>query len=272
MLYMKRRIAAFSGYQVAAAVGIGAVTAGVAGSAMSSRAASKASKAQIDAAYAGIDEQARQFDALQENYNKIRDLLTPYINAGSAGLDSTRALLGLNGNAAQQQAIDALKGSPQFTSALQAGQNAILQNASATGGLRGGNVQNALSRYSGDLLSSTIQRQIGNVAGLASSGQNAVLGLGSNSANLGAAQTGISGNIANLLQQAGAAQAGGAIAQGNALQSGLGAITSGLGAFGTLGGFGGASGFGSGYGAMQGSTDFAGTPVDMSVPVGTTIQ
>ena len=262
MLYMKKKAICWAVLQVAAAVGVGSAVAGVAGAAMQADAASSAADAQSASAEAGIAEQRRQFNTLQENYGKIRDLLSPYINAGTSGLDAQRALLGLNGNAAQQQAIDALKGSPIFTNALSAGQNAILQNASATGGLRGGNTQNALSRYSGDLLSTLIQNQIGNLGSVAGSGQNAVLGLGSNSANLGNAQSGISSNIASLLQQQGAAQAGGAIAQGNAFNSGINAINSGIGTYAGLNGGGGGSGFGyTGAGSL-----FGGSAAGVTIP------
>lgn len=230
MFHWKRKLLPLGSPQIGTAIG---AAVGIGGSILSSkassRAADRASDAQTAAAYAGIDEQGRQFDKLQANYDKIRELLNPYIEAGSAGLEAQRSLLGLNGQEAQGQLINYLQTSPIYTSALKAGENAILQNASATGGLRGGNTQNALSRYSGDLLSTVIQNQLGSYGGLANSGQNAVNGLGSNSAALGQAQTGISNNISNLLQQVGASQAGNAIAQGNAQQKMFGGISQGIG-------------------------------------------
>jgi hypothetical protein len=130
------------------------------------------------------------------------------VNAGTASLTQQMALLGLNGTADQQTSINALLSSPQYTSGVQQGEEAILANASATGGLRGGNTQNSLSRFRADLLNTTIQNQMQNLGGLTSLGQNAAAGVGNNamaSAN----------SVGTLLNQQGAAIAGGQIAKGN---------------------------------------------------------
>ena len=202
---------------VAAAVGTAAVVGGVASSAMQGKAAGKAADAQEAASEASIAEQRRQFDAMQA-------LLKPYADAGTQSLSSQQTLLGLNGTDAQQQAIEQLKKGPAYTSAMQSGSNLITQNAAATGGLRGGNVQDALGRYGGDLLTNLVQNQFTNLGGLTSLGQNA------------AAQTGNAGMqsanaISNALTQGGAAQAGGYIAKGNAQAGMINSVTGGLGAF-----------------------------------------
>ena len=157
---------------------------------------------QKDATLAGIDEQHRQFDAIQK-------LLQPYVQAGTGALGQQQNLIGLNGNDAQAAAIQALQSSPQFTSMLKQGENSILANASATGGLRGGNTQSALAQFSPTLLAQTINDQYSRLGGITSLGQNAATMTG----NAGM-QTGNS--VAGLLQQMGAAQAGGALAQGKA--------------------------------------------------------
>lgn len=184
---------------VAVAVAGSAVVGGVA----ASNSAKKAANAQTASAQAGIDEQQRQFDALQA-------LLKPYADAGQGALGAQQDLLGLNGNGTQQTAINGIQNSPQFQALLQQGNNSILQNASATGGLRGGNTQAALAQFSPRLLSSLIDQQYSRLGGITSIGQNA------------AAMTGNAGmqsgnSIAALLQQQGAAQAGSALAQGNAI-------------------------------------------------------
>lgn len=207
---------------VAAAVGTAAVVGGVASSAMSGKAAGKAADAQADASEASIAEQRRQFDAMQE-------LLKPYVDAGKQGLGAQQNLIGLNGAAAQQSAIDQIKQGPAYTSAMQSGANLITQNAAATGGLRGGNTQDALGRYGGDLLTNLVQNQFTNLGGLTSLGQNA------------AAQTGNAGmqsanSISNALTQGGAAQAGGYIAQGNAQAGMVNSLFGGLGVYKGLGG------------------------------------
>lgn len=205
---------------VAAAVGGAVVAGGIYSSSQQGKAAGKAADAQSEASQAGIEEQRRQFDAMQT-------LLKPYVTAGNQSLTAQQNLLGLNGANAQQQAINGIKAGPAYTSAMQSGANLITQNAAATGGLRGGNVQDALGRYGGDLLTTLTQNQFTNLGGLTSLGQNS------------AAQTGNAGmqsanNVSTLLAQQGAAQAGGYIAQGNANAGMANSLLQGLGAYGGI--------------------------------------
>lgn len=158
---------------------------------------SQAAQLQAGSAQAGIDENRRQFDAIQA-------LMKPFVSAGTGAVGQQQDLLGLNGNDAQQAVISALQSSPAFTSQLKQGENSILANASATGGLRGGNTQAALAQYSPQLLSQLIQQQYSNLGGLTSVGQNAA-------AMTGNAGMQSAGNVSNLLQQQGAAQAGGVL-------------------------------------------------------------
>lgn len=176
------------------------------GSAMSSRsqkkASSQASEAQSESTQAGIEENRRQFDLIQQ-------LLSPYIQAGTGSLGAQQNLIGLGGPEAQRQAISGIEQSPQFTSMLQQGENAILQNASATGGLRGGNTQATLAQFRPQLLSQLIESQYNKLGGLTSIGQASAAGQAA-----AAQQQGM--NIAELLGQQGAARAGGALATGQA--------------------------------------------------------
>jgi hypothetical protein len=185
-------------------------------------AASQAAATQAGAAQSGIDEQRRQFDAYQK-------LLSPYVNAGTSALSGQLDLAGLNGTNAQQGAIDSIKSGPQYTSMLQQGENSILANASATGGLRGGNTQAALAQFSPSLLAKLINDQYSNLGGLTTTGVNAASGVGNAGMTTGT-------NIANLLQQQGAATAGGQLAQGSVASSGFGTLGQALGAFKGLGG------------------------------------
>lgn len=187
---------------VAAAVVGGAVVGGYVSSSAQKDAAETAANAQTQASQTSIEEQRRQFDA-------VKKLLEPYVNAGNSSLSAQQNLLGLNGNDAQQAAINGIKNSSQFNELNAQGQNAILQNASATGGLRGGNVQGALAQFSPQLLSSLIQQQFTNLGGIISLGQNAAAGTGN--AGMQSANA-----ISNQLNQIGAAQAGNALAAGKA--------------------------------------------------------
>ena len=210
------------GLSGAALAGIAAGGATLVSGYMQGEAAKDAAAIQGQAAQGGIDEQRRQFDAVQK-------LLQPYAQAGTGALAQQQALLGLGTPEAQQQAISALQSGPQFQALQQQGENAILQNASATGGLRGGNVQGALAQFRPALLSSLIDQKYSRLGSLTSIGQNAAAGVG----NAGMS-TGV--NVANLLGQQGAAAAGGAIAQGRAFGAIPSSIGTGLGIYQGLGG------------------------------------
>lgn len=186
------------------------------------KAAGNAANAQENAAQAGIDEQDKQFQAVQK-------LLEPYTTAGTGALTSQQDLNGVNGPEAQAKAIAALQASPQYTSQLAAGNNNILQNASATGNLRGGNTQGALAQFAPQLLASTINDQYSRLGSMTSLGENAAAGTGN-----AALATG--NQVANLLQQQGAAQAGGYLAQGREQAGYANAISSGIGQYFGLGG------------------------------------
>lgn len=131
-------------------------------------------------------------------------------NEGRSGFTTT-------GADAQQQAIAQLENSPMFQALARQGEQGILQNASATGGLRGGNVQGALAQFRPAMLNQQIQQQLAQFGGIASLGQNAAAGVG----NAGL-QTGQ--NIAGLMQDSGQARAYGALGQGQALAGGLSAL------------------------------------------------
>lgn len=180
---------------------VGDVVGGVTGASQQAEAGQAAAQTQAASSEAAIQEQRRQFD-------KIIELMTPYIQAGTGSLGQEQAMLGLRGASEQQASINQLMQSPLYQTMIQQGQNALLQNASATGGLRGGNTQAALAQLSPQILSSVYQNQLANLRGLTQLGQSSAglqASAGQNSAS----------NIGNLLQQQGAALAGGQIASGS---------------------------------------------------------
>jgi len=185
-------------------------------------AAESAAAAQTGAAQQGIEEQRRQFDAVQK-------LLAPYVSAGTPALEAQQAFLGLKGPEAERAAIERIRGGETFQALAGQGEEALLQRASATGGLRGGNIQGALAQFRPQLLSSLIEQQYGRLGGMTALGQQSAAGVGA-----AGQQTGV--NVANLLGQQGAAQAGAEIAQGKAFGAIPAAISGGLGLFSGLGG------------------------------------
>lgn len=173
------------------------------GGMMQSSAASDAAGAQTAAAEAGIAEQRRQFDMVQQ-------LLKPYVEAGAPALQQQQALIGLQGQEAQQQAISALEQGAGFQARVRQGEEALLQRASATGGLRGGNIQAALAQFRPQMLQQEIETQYGRLGGLTSLGQQSAAGVGTAGMQTGARVAGLYGDV-------GAAQAGKELAQGQAM-------------------------------------------------------
>lgn len=180
---------------------LGDTVGGITGAKQQGEAAERAGEIQAGAAEAGIAENRRQFDQLVA-------LMSPFVTTGTSAIGAQGALLGLNGAQAQAQAISALESSPQFASLVQQGENALLQNAAATGGLRGGNTQNALATLRPQMLSALIESQYSKLGGLSQLGQASAAGQAS--AGMQSASS-----IADLLAQQGAAQAGGVLAQGS---------------------------------------------------------
>ena len=197
------------------------------GSVLQSNAARSVASTQARAAEAGQETQRQMFERTQE-------ILRPYVEAGQAQLptlggyaeagpqafERQLALAGLRGPEAQQAAIEQVRTQPRFGALTQAGEEAILANASATGGLRGGNTQNALARFRSDLLANEIEREYARMGGLTAFGQGvsqnlAQLGQASG-ASVGAAGLQTGQSIANLQGAAGAAQAGGIVSQAGA--------------------------------------------------------
>jgi hypothetical protein len=217
---------------IATAVVAGSVITGYMGSKAQSSAASTAAGAQERSAELGIEEQRRQFDKLQE-------VLAPYVAAGTGGegvqgaLQAQQALLGLRGAEEQTAAIRGIEEGPLYSEMARQGEEALLQQASATGGLRGGNVQAALAQFRPQLLNQLITQQYERLGGLTNIGQSSAAGVGAAGMEQGSA-------IANLLAQQGAAQAGSALASGQAqaqLYSGIGQTVGSLGTLKLLGAF-----------------------------------
>jgi hypothetical protein len=179
----------------------------IASSAVGSKAAKGAGQLQYDASMAGVAETR----AARE---EMRGLLQPYVEAGGPALQAQMAALGLAGPEAQQAYVAQQEQSPAFQALARQQEEALLQNASATGGLRGGNVQGALAQFRPALLNQFLEQQYGRLGGMTSLGQQSAAGVGT--AGMQSATS-----ISNLLAQGGAAQAGAKLGAANAWQQSL---------------------------------------------------
>ena len=197
--------------------------------------AEKASDIQAGAAQAGIEEQRRQFDIAMERLSPFQEAgagalgqLTPFVSAGAPAIEAQQALAGLRGPEAQRAAIDQLAASPEFQAQVEQGERALLQRAAATGGLRGGNVQEALAQFRPQMLSQLISQQYERLGGLADVGRTTAQNIAQigQSAAAGQATSALQTGqqVAGLLGERGAAQAGGALAKPQAFQQTLGNI------------------------------------------------
>ena len=224
---------------IAGAIIGGALITGVGGYFAQKAAAEEAAGAQRSASESAIAEQRRQ-------QAEAERLLAPYMQAGTGALEQQQALLGLAGPEAQQAAIAQLEQSPQFQAMLAQGESAILQNASATGGLRGGNTQAALAQFRPAMLSQLIQQQMAQLGGLAGMGQQGAMG----AAGFGQQSA---ANIGNQFTAMGQAAAGSAMAQGQGMANLFGGVGGALGTLGGLGAMGKGPFAGGGGGAAGGS-------------------
>lgn len=154
------------------------------------KASKKATKAQVDAYNRGIDVQEKQFEVTRQDF-------APFREAGYAGLGQLGDLVGINGGGVQASAIEALRNSPFYQSLYNNGEEALLSNASATGGLRSGDTADALTRFGADTLSQTIEAQLGRLGGLAGMGMGATGSVANFGANKADAVTQLLGNIGN---------------------------------------------------------------------------
>lgn len=247
---------------IAAAVVGSAVVGGVVQSKAAKSAASaqvqateQATETQLEATRLSVEEQRRQFDEAKKLLQPYVEAgegalanLSPYAEAGQQGLAGQLALAGLSGPEAQRAAIAQIEQGPEFQALTRAGEEAILQSAAATGGLRGGNTQRALAEFRPQVLSELINQQYSRLGGFTNlgkavtgdvfaRGQAAAAGQAAAGQSMAGEISGLYGtqaaNIGNLLQQAGAARAGSSLAQGQAWGNVFGSIGQLAGAIGT---------------------------------------
>jgi hypothetical protein len=184
--------------------GLGGIVGNVIGAHDSAKAVGKASAAQIAAQQQAIAEQRREYDQSRTDYQ-------PFLTAGSSASDQIMRLLGLgdrgqsgmSNDQVQQGALDSVHNSPLYTSTYNSGRDAVLQNAAATGGLRGGNTDASLYNLGSDTFSQVLQSMMSNLGGVAGYGIQAAGGItnaGTNAANnISASDVGIGNSQAGSI-------------------------------------------------------------------------
>ena len=203
-----------------ALIGAAAISAGSAifSGSQSKKAAKKQRRALLEAQRMDLEHQEKMWHRAQE-------LLAPFRDLGLRGGDEIRAALGYDGAEAQEAFVSRVMSSPMFDHMNEVGEEAILANAAATGGLRGGDVQQALA-----------QQRTGNLAGLAERRIDQAMSL----ADLGSRAAGGGASLAPHFNEgggrytasAGAATAAGITGAAGAYAGGLNDIASTLAVFG----------------------------------------
>ncbi|WP_443208575.1 hypothetical protein [Sphingomonas sp. Mn802worker] len=170
-------------------MGLFSALAGVFGGGAQKKAARAAAEQQTLALNRAIDIQNNQFQQTRSDF-------LPYTQAGSAAMNELSQLItGFDGDSAGLTAR--IKADPLYESTYRNGEEALLQNAAATGGLRGGNTQRGLADFSADTLGKVYQQILSNLGGVANLGLGAtgsVAGFGANAAN---ATSGFATDIGN---------------------------------------------------------------------------
>jgi len=144
--------------------------------------------------------QNQALTGFQESQNPLRE-------ARDTGLQGLMSLFA-GGGIGQQELIEKLKGSPlyqQLMGGAQFGEDAIRRNASATGGMRSGNVQYNLNDYNtrlaNDALLQSYNQELTGIRGLANQQPDDL-------------------NIANMINNRGTIQSGGTTAAAQARETG----------------------------------------------------
>lgn len=174
-------------------IGLFSFIGGLFGSGAQKKASDQATAAQVAATNRGIDLQNQQYQQTRNDY-------MPYTQAGTAAIGHYGDLIGNNGANAQSGMMAGLRDGPLYASMYRNGEESLLQNAAATGGLRGGNTERGLADFGADTFAKVYQDAVGNYGNLAGLGLGAtgsVSGFGQQHAN----------NVTGLYGDIGTAQA-----------------------------------------------------------------
>lgn len=187
---------------VAVAIGATVLSAGA-----SVYGANKAASAQKKAA-----NQSAQIQ--KDQYEQTRADLAPYRETGSNALSQYQSLLGLNGQAKAQEALQGYTQSPYLSQLIKDTQAGVDASSAARGGLFSGATAQAIGNKTGQLYLGDYNNYLSRIGGLADTGLSAAGQTGQFGANAAAGRS-------NAAMQAGNAQAGGWINAANGVNNAL---------------------------------------------------
>ncbi len=200
----------------------------------------EAATVQEDAATRGLNEQRRQYEQTRmdtlgqlrtdrgiarNQYDRAQTQMRPWLEAGGSALAAQSNIMGLSGVDAQQQAYDDYSMSPGQQFLRDRGEKAMVRNASAIGGLGGGNVRSDLQQQGIGFAAQDFGNYYNRLAGMSGTGQTSAGQMGRMGANYAGRMGQMGSNASNLLGNIGQ-NFGNAAAQqyglaGNARASGI---------------------------------------------------
>ena len=143
----------------------------VTGSEAAGRATGRAADLQAQAQQQRIGEARRQFEVTQASF-------APFQEAGVGALQEQQALLGLSGREAEEAAFASFRDSPGQQFLKDRAQRNTVRNASAIGGLGGGNVRSALVQQGVGFAQQDFQNRFGRLEQIAGQGLAATSNVG----------------------------------------------------------------------------------------------
>jgi hypothetical protein len=143
-------------------------------------------KASRNAQAAMNDALNKAIGVQQAQNQQTRTDFAPEMGLGNSAIGEYGDLTGANGADKWAASLAALHDDPLYKSLYSNGEEAVLQNASATGGIRGGNTEGALAHFGADTLATTLQQRLAQLMasiGIGTQAKGAITGVGLNTSN-----------------------------------------------------------------------------------------
>lgn len=169
-----------------------------------------AAKAQVKGINAGIS-------TINDQQGQVRDDFRSGVETGDAARTREADFLGLNGVDAEQTANDNFNESPGQAFLRERGERSVTRNAAATGGLQGGNVLKALTKFGIGTAAQNRGEHMDRLRGVARSGDFAT----ANQASIG---SNLASSLAGLQVGKGKARATGILGSAGAIRNGIGRV------------------------------------------------
>ncbi len=145
-----------------------------------------------------VQEYANAQNASTQGLNQFTNTLDPWAQGGGQAFQQQAAFTGALGPEAQSQAYANYQEGPEQAFLREQGEQAVLRNASALGGLGGGNVRKDLMRFGTGLAAQDFQNSFNRLGSVSGMGGQAASQLASGQLQSGQFQAGQYANLGNI--------------------------------------------------------------------------